>query len=115
MVEKHEQRGPHPDVDVATFVLASLDGLLLAQADIRRRLAPGRMAMPAERWHLAAASMVAARRYASELAAALSAARPPEPGDDLDRPSDLGHNPGRARRTRRPRPNLIRRTRLRAT
>ena len=33
------------------------------------------MTAPAERWHLAAASMVAARRYAADVAGALGAAR----------------------------------------
>jgi hypothetical protein len=61
---------------VATFVLASLDALLAAQAEVRRKLAPGRMTLPAERWHLAAASMAAARRYADDLAGALGAAAP---------------------------------------
>jgi hypothetical protein len=69
----HGHRKPHPDVDVATFVLASLDALLAAQAEIRRGLGPGRMTLPAERWHLAAASMAAARRYADDLAVALHA------------------------------------------
>jgi hypothetical protein len=67
--------GPHPDVDVATFVLTSLDALLATQAELRRGLTPGRMIAPAERWHLAAASMVAARKYAADLAVALSATR----------------------------------------
>jgi hypothetical protein len=61
------------------------------------------MAVPAERWHLAAASMVAARRYAADLAVALSAARPAEPSrasDTSHDESDLGAD--RARRFRRP-------------
>lgn len=74
MTESHAHRKPHPDVDVATFVLTSLDALLAAQTEIRRGLSPGRMSVPAERWHLAAASMAAARRYADELAVALRAA-----------------------------------------
>lgn len=59
---------------MATFVLASLDAQLAAQAEIRRLLVPGRMSLPGQRWHLAAASMVAARRYADDLAVALGAA-----------------------------------------
>ena len=64
---------------MATFVLASLDALLAAQAEVRRRLSPGRMSLPAERWHLAAASMVAARRHADDLAVALGTAPPMAP------------------------------------
>jgi hypothetical protein len=71
-----ENHAPHPDVDVATFVLASLDALLATQTEIRQKLAPGRMSLPGERWHSAAASMVAARRYADDLAVALGAAAP---------------------------------------
>lgn len=85
LIANHARREPHPDVDVATFVLASLDALLATQAELRRGLAPGRMTLPAERWHLAAASMVAARRYAAGLAAALGATRddttPAEPAE----------------------------------
>jgi hypothetical protein len=100
---------PHPDVDLATFVLASVDALLAAQAEIRRGLSPGRMIRPAERWHLAAGSMAAARRYADDLAAALRAA-----GGDRDPAGDgdlCSGGAAAARRARRP-TGAHRRTRM---
>lgn len=102
LVASHE---PHPDVDVATFVLASLDALLETQAELRRGLTPGRMTVPAERWHLAAASMVAARRYAADLAQALGATRAgTAPADPAGTPR-LPRNAGIHRRTRRTPPH----------
>jgi len=66
----------HPDVDVATFVLAALDRQLAALTEIRTTLTAGRPSHPGARWYAAAASVVASRRYAEDVTAALRTSAP---------------------------------------
>lgn len=60
-----------PDADVATFVLAALDRQLAALKELRLTLTAGRASHPGARWWAAAGSVVAARRYADLVTAAL--------------------------------------------
>jgi hypothetical protein len=60
-----------PDADLAMFVLAALDRQIAALSEIRASLTAGRPSHPGARWYAAAASVVASRRYADEVTAAL--------------------------------------------
>ena len=53
------------------YVLAALDRQLAALSEIRATLTAGRPSHPGARWYAAAASVVASRRYADEVTAAL--------------------------------------------
>ena len=68
--------GRHPhrdrsDADLAKFVLAALDAHLACLTAIRADLASPRPTRPGKRWDTVAASVVAARRYATLLTGAL--------------------------------------------
>jgi hypothetical protein len=60
-----------PDADLATFVLAALDQQLAALTELRKTLTAGRPSHPGANLYAAAASVVAARRYAEHVTAAL--------------------------------------------
>ncbi len=70
-VSRRPRHVERPDADVATFVLAALDRQLAALTEIRQTLTAGRASQPGARWYAAVASVVAARRYAEHVTAAL--------------------------------------------
>src|SRR5262245_41632728 len=70
-VSRRPQSAERPDADLATFVLAALDRQLAALPEVRQTLTAGRPSQPGARWYAAAASVVAARRYADLVTSAL--------------------------------------------
>jgi hypothetical protein len=76
-----------PDADLATFVLAALDRQLAALTEIRQTLTAGRPSEPGARWYAAAGSVVAARRYAELVTAALRGVDTPIASSSLAAPS----------------------------
>lgn len=70
-VSRRPRQVEHPDADLATFVLAALDRQLAALTEIRQTLTAGRASQPGARWYAAAASVIATRRYAEHVTAAL--------------------------------------------
>jgi hypothetical protein len=72
-VSRRHRRAERFDADLAVCVLAALDRQLAVLTDIRDTLTAGRPSHPGARWHAAAASVVASRRYAEAVAAALGA------------------------------------------
>jgi hypothetical protein len=72
-VSRRHRRAERFDADLAMFVLAALDRQLAVLTEIRDNLSAGRPSRPGARWHAAAASVLASRRYAEAVAAALGA------------------------------------------
>lgn len=70
-VSRRHCRTERFDADLAMFVLAALDRQLAALTEIRDTLTAGRPSHPGARWHAAAASVLASRRYAEAVATAL--------------------------------------------
>ena len=70
-VSRRSRQAERPDADLATFVLAALDRQMAALTEIRTTLTAGRTSQPGARWYAAAASVIAARRYAEHVTAAL--------------------------------------------
>ena len=58
--------------DVHAFVLARLDAQLSELHRLRHELVQPRPSLPGARWQAAAATAIAARRFASDVAAALN-------------------------------------------
>jgi hypothetical protein len=71
---------PSIDADLHAYVLARLDAHLAELHTLRRELAPHRPIRPGARWRVAAATLVAARHYARDIARALGRPAAPAAG-----------------------------------